>query len=244
MSVAENVFLAGHNVPAFANKRKLVEYGPPLSWRRWASTTSILRAGVDRLSVGEQHLVEVARLIAHDPRVLILDEPTAALGEQDSIRILDMVGRLSERGKSIIYVSHRLDEIFKITDRITVLRDGESQTPRTADSLNVSSLVELMLGRELENMFPERRPRGHGEPLMQVRGLWPDGLLEPVNFDIYPGEILGLAGQLGSGSGEILAAMGGALKTRSGVHWRCRDREFLPSSPKGGDRRSHRLLLR
>jgi ABC-type sugar transport system ATPase subunit len=230
MSVAENIFLAGHNVPAIANKRKLVDMARPfldevgLDYIRPAT-------GVDRLSVGEQHLVEVARLIAHDPRVLILDEPTAALGEQDSIRILDMVRRLSERGKSIIYVSHRLDEIFKITDRITVLRDGESQAPRTADSLNVNSLVELMLGRELENMFPERRPRGHGEPLMQVRDLWPDGLLEPVNFDIHPGEILGLAGQLGSGSGEILAAMGGALETRSGT-LTLSGRSFLPSSPK------------
>ncbi len=230
MSVAENIFLAGHNVPAIANKRKLVDMARPyldevgLDYINPAT-------GVDRLSVGEQHLVEVARLIAHDPRILILDEPTAALGEQDSIRILDMVSRLSERGKSIIYVSHRLDEIFKITDRITVLRDGESQPARTADSLNVHSLVELMLGRELENMFPAQHENGHAEPLMKVRELWPDGLLEPVNFDIYPGEILGLAGQLGSGSGEILAAMGGALRTRSGA-LTLSGRDFLPSSPK------------
>lgn len=172
--------------------------------------------------------------------------------EQDSIRILDMVRRLSERGKSIIYVSHRLDEIFKITDRITVLRDGESQALRTADYRNVNSLVELMLGRELDNMFPERRSRGHGEPLVQVRDLWPDGLLEPVNFDIYPGEILGLAGQLGSGSGEILAAMGGALKTRA-CTLTLSGQSFLPSSPKeaiaegiaycSGDRKLDGLFL-
>lgn len=142
-----------------------------------------------------------------------------------------MVTRLSGRGKSIIYVSHRLDEIFKITDRISVLRDGESQAPRTADTLDVNSLVELMLGRELENMFPARRPRRQAEPLMEVRDLWPDGLLEPVNFDIYPGEILGLAGQLGSGSGEILGAIGGAHKTRSGKLV-FSGRSFLPASPK------------
>ena len=170
-------------------------------------------------------------MLAHDPQVLILDEPTAALGETDSIRILDMVARLRERGKSIIYVSHRMDEIFKICDRITVLRDGESQEPRAARDLNVEKLVELMLGRELGNMFPARVAKPKGDPLMQVRDLWPDGVLEPVNFDVYPGEILGLAGQLGAGTAEILAAMAGAAKTRGGKLI-FDGREFLPKRPK------------
>lgn len=230
MSVAENIFLAGHNVPSIADKRRLVKMARPFLDEVGLDNINPAM-GVDRLSVGEQHLVEVARLIAHDPQVLILDEPTAALGESDSIRILDMVARLSKKGKSIIYVSHRLDEIFKITDRITVLRDGESQEPRTADTLDVNSLVELMLGRELEIMFPERRSKVDAEPLMKVQELWPDGLLEPVDIDIYPGEILGLAGQLGSGSGEILAAIGGAHKTRSGK-LSYSGRSFLPSTPK------------
>ncbi|MCR9135931.1 MAG: sugar ABC transporter ATP-binding protein [Alphaproteobacteria bacterium] len=230
MSVAENIFLAGHNVPTIADKRRLVKMARPFLDEVGLDTINPA-IGVDRLSVGEQHLVEVARLIAHDPQVLILDEPTAALGESDSIRILDMVSRLSKKGKSIIYVSHRLDEIFKITDRITVLRDGESQEPRTADTLDVNSLVELMLGRELDIMFPERRPKTDAEPLMRVEQLWPDGLLEPVDFEIYPGEILGLAGQLGSGSGEILAAIGGAQLTRSGK-LSYSGRSFLPSTPK------------
>jgi ABC-type sugar transport system ATPase subunit len=234
MSVAENVFLAGHNVPTFANKRTLVKMARPFLDEVGLDTIDPA-IGVDRLSVGEQHLVEVARLIAHDPKVLILDEPTAALGESDSIRILDMVKRLSARGKSIIYVSHRMDEIFKITDRITVLRDGESQEARAASTLDVNSLVELMLGRELDNMFPARTaPAAETplpKPLITVTDLWPDGLLEPVNFDIRPGEILGLAGQLGSGSGEVLAAISGARKTRSGS-LKVGEDEFLPSNPQ------------
>ncbi len=216
MSVAENVFLAGHNVHAFATKRQLAARA-----HRFLDEVGLTdidpTVRVDRLSIGEQHLVEVARLIAHDPKVLILDEPTAALGESDSIRILNMVKKLAAAGKSIIYVSHRLDEIFKITDRITVLRDGESQRPRKAAELNVNSLVELMLGRKLENMFPERAAPQKRELLLSVRDLWPDGMLEPVSFDVYAGEILGLAGQLGSGTGEILAAMAGSHKTRSGL---------------------------
>jgi ribose transport system ATP-binding protein len=230
MSIAENLFLAGEGVPAIATRRALAAKAKPFLDEVGLGHIDPLRA-TNRLSVGEQHLVEVARLLAHDPQVLILDEPTAALGETDSIRILDMVTRLRERGKSIIYVSHRMDEIFKICDRITVLRDGESQSPRAARDLNVEKLVELMLGRELGNMFPARVAKPKGEPLMQVRDLWPDGVLEPVNFDIYPGEILGLAGQLGAGTAEILAAMAGAAKTRGGTLI-FDGREFLPKRPK------------
>ena len=131
MSVAENIFLAGDGVPQIASRGPSGQEGKAVPGRGRAGPCQTRLRTTDRLSVGEQHLVEVARLIAHNPQVLILDEPTAALGETDSIRILDMVNRLKERGKSVIYVSHRMDEIFKICDRITVLRDGESQAPRS-----------------------------------------------------------------------------------------------------------------
>lgn len=230
MSVAENIFLAGDGVPTVASKGFLANKAKPFLDEVGLGHVNPLRA-TNRLSVGEQHLIEVARLLAHNPQVVILDEPTAALGETDSIRILEMVKRLRSKGKSIIYVSHRMDEIFKICDRITVLRDGESQTPRTAETLDVNKLVELMLGFELGDMFPQRNPVERDDPIMKVRDLWPDGLLEPVNFDIYPGEILGLAGQLGSGTGEILAAMAGSAKVRGGLlHFE--GREFLPTRPK------------
>lgn len=229
MSVAENIFLAGESAPIFATKKTLA-----MKASKYLDEVGLGHIDplilVERLSVGEQHLVEVARLIAHDPQILILDEPTAALGESDSIRILDMVDRLSERGKSIIYVSHRLDEIFKICKRITVLRDGESIDTVPTDELDVNGLVELMLGRELENMFPSRPNIIRKHKLIEVHDLWPDGLLKPISFDIYPGEILGLAGQLGSGSGEVLAAIAGAHKVRSGF-LKFGDLNFLPKSP-------------
>ena len=230
MSVAENIFLAGDGVPQIASRGYLARKAKPFLEEVGLGHINPLRA-TNRLSVGEQHLVEVARLIAHNPQVLILDEPTAALGETDSIRILDMVNRLKERGKSVIYVSHRMDEIFKVCDRITVLRDGESQAPRAAADMDVNSLVELMLGFELGDMYPERKPIRRNEPIMKVRDLWPDGILEPISFDVYPGEILGLAGQLGSGTSEILGAMAGSTKTRGGkLHYQ--GEEFLPTRPR------------
>ena len=235
MSVAENIFLAGDGVPQIASRKTLAKMAKPFLEEVGLGHVDPLRS-TTRLSVGEQHLVEVARLIAHNPQVLILDEPTAALGETDSIRILDMVNRLKEAGKSVIYVSHRMDEIFKICDRITVLRDGESQAPRAAADMDVNSLVEMMLGFELGDMYPARKPFSRTEPVLKVRDLWPDGIIEPISFDVYPGEILGLAGQLGSGTSEILGAMAGSTKTRGGkLHYK--GEEFLPTRPKDTIRR-------
>ena len=230
MSVAENIFLVGDTVPLFATKKSLALKAKPYLEEVGLDQVDP-SISVNRLSVGEQQLVEVASLLAHDPRVLILDEPTAALGESDSLRILEMVERLAANGKSVIYVSHRLDEIFKICHRITVLRDGISQEPRKASEFNVHSLVESMLGRELENMFPERMKLTRTEPLLEVCGLWSDATVEPFNFEVYPGEILGLAGQLGSGSGDILSAIGGASGTREG-NIRYKGRNFYRNLPR------------
>ena len=235
MSVAENIFLAGDGVPRIASKGILARKAKPFLEEVGLGHVNPMRA-TNRLSVGEQHLVEVARLIAHNPQVLILDEPTAALGETDSIRILNMVKRLKDRGKSVIYVSHRMDEIFKVSDRITVLRDGESQAPRAATDMDVNSLVELMLGFELGDMYPDRRPITRKAPILEVRDLWPDGILDPICFDVYPGEILGLAGQLGSGTSEILGAMAGSTRSRGGKLYYDGE-EFLPARPRDAIRR-------
>ena len=235
MSIAENIFLAGDGVPTVASKAQLAKKARPFLEEVGLGHINPLRA-TNRLSVGEQHLVEVARLIAHNPQILILDEPTAALGETDSIRILEMVRQLRDRGKSIIYVSHRMDEIFKICDRVTVLRDGESQAPKPAEELDINSLVEMMLGFELGDMWQQRTPIKRDEPVLRVRDLWPDGILEPVSFDVYPGEILGLAGQLGSGTSEILSAMAGSTKSRGGSLL-FEGEAFLPRRPKAAIKR-------
>ena len=230
MSVAENIFLAGAKVKKFATLRRLSEEAKPyLDAVGLTDIDPSIRTNL--LSVGEQHLVEVARLLSHDAQILILDEPTAALGEQESRRILEMVQKIANSGKSIIYISHRLDEIFTITNRIAILRDGESQGIKNTKDFNVDSLVEIMLGRELKNMFPLKPTSQKKDTVLEVKELWPDGLIEPINFSVQKGEILGLAGQLGSGAGEVLAAIAGALKTRSGSLV-LNGKEFMPSSPQ------------
>ncbi len=230
MTVAENIFLADPREPAWsslgAKARRARRYLDEVGLHDVDAHTR-----VDRLSVGEQHLVEVARLIARDAEILILDEPTAALGEAESRRILDMAITLAEAGKSIIYVSHRMDEIFEIAHRTTVLRDGHSQPAVPTDTLTVETLIEKMLGRSLENMFPERTHAATDDDIVvEIIDLWPDGLVEPVSLNIRAGEILGLAGQLGSGSGYVLAAIGGARRTRGG-NITIENKTFLPKSP-------------
>ncbi len=230
MTVAENIFLADPRDRLWSSlnskARRAREY---LDLVGLTDVDPKIR--VDRLSVGEQHLVEVARLIARDAEILILDEPTAALGEAESNRILEMAKTLAEAGRSIIYVSHRMDEIFEIGHRVTVLRDGKSQPAAPISELTVHTLIERMLGRSLENMFPERaHSEVDGDVVMEIENLWPDGIVEPVSLKVRAGEILGLAGQLGSGSGYLLAAIGGSRQTRSGkIH--IEGKAFLPNSP-------------
>ena len=229
MTVAENVFLANPSVPRWASIGRLAKAAKPhLDVVGLTDLDPTTRT--DRLSVGEQHLVEIARLIARNAQILILDEPTAALGEAESRRILARVQALAQAGKSIIYVSHRLDEIFAIADRVTVLRDGESQAAVPLAELTVDDLIERMLGRPLANMFPRRSRRTRKEAILEVKDLWADGLVKPVNLTIRAGEILGLAGQLGSGSSYLLAAMAGARRSRRGL-LKIGQKQFLPTTP-------------
>jgi ABC-type sugar transport system ATPase subunit len=232
LSVAENIFLGGDHGPTIASLNTLSKLARPFLDEVGLNDIDP-KMRVHRLSVGESHLVEVARLVAHNPQLLILDEPTAALSETDSERILNMVNRLKENGKSVIYVSHRLDEIFKIADRVTVLRDGASQATKLASELDVPNLVTLMLGRELSDMFPPKNPERQGKIAYKICDLWPDGLLSPISFSVKKGEILGLAGQLGSGAGEILASIAGAHSVRGGqIVDMSTGKSFLPKSSK------------
>lgn len=235
MTVAENIFLVGADVPRWATPRKLAGLAEPFLDEVGLSDLDPLLP-LDRLSVGEQHLVEVARLVAREPQLLILDEPTAALGETDSQRIISMVRRLAGRGKSVIYVSHRLDEIFDVTDRVVILRDGRSVAESKTSDLDVDGLVNHMLGRKLDAMYPPRAEKAEHETLLAVRDLWPDQVLEPVSLEVRKGEILGLAGQLGSGAGELIAAIAGAHPTRGG-ELEMDGRRFMPQSPAHAIRR-------
>ena len=176
------------------------------------------RAKLFALSTAYWQLTEIAKALGQDARVLIMDEPTASLESQETERLFDLVRRLKGRGISIIYISHRLDEIFRIADRVTVLRDGGVVATAPIDAVSPPELIEMIVGRHMEGAL-DWRPREVariGEPLLQVRGLNAKSGVRDVSFDVYAGEVVGLAGLMGSGRSELLRCLFGIDPAVSG----------------------------
>jgi ribose transport system ATP-binding protein len=165
---------------------------------------------VHTLSVADQQLVEIARAIAVGSRVLVLDEPTSSLGRRDVERLFALIRRLRTQGHTVVYISHFIDEVREVCDRIVVLRDGRVAGGGNA-SLGPDEIVRLMVGREVGELFP-RTPRAPGEPVLQVHALEPGS----ATFTLHRGEILGIAGLVGAGRTELLRGIFGLDAVRSG----------------------------
>ena len=172
-------------------------------------------APVRSLSGANAQMVEIARALMHDARIVILDEPTAALTEREAKRLFGIVGELTRRGVAIVYISHRLDEVFEIADRITVLRDGERiHSGRTAD-LDMARLIQMMVGRPLSKLF-HRTAHPKGEALLEVRGLGRTKTFRDISFTLRRGEIVGLSGLIGAGRSEVAQAIFGIAPATEG----------------------------
>jgi ABC-type sugar transport system ATPase subunit len=173
-------------------------------------------ARVGSLSLGERQLVEIARALQQHTDIVILDEPNSALAEHESRRLFDIVRRLREQGVTFVYVSHRLEEVFAIADRITVLRDGRYEgTQRTADT-SIPTVVDRMIGRRFEDTFPERPPTRSDAPIaLSVTGLRCGDRFGPVDVSVRSGEIVGFAGLEGAGVETLFHTLFG-LRRRSG----------------------------
>jgi inositol transport system ATP-binding protein len=218
MTVAENMFLG-----------REPGSGPFISWARMRERTSEVldRLGLDLdptmpvsdLSVGEQQMVEIARAISMESRIIIMDEPTSALTETEVDRLFRIVADLKKRGISIIYVTHRLQEVMAICDRVTVLRDGARVGGGKVGELGIDDVIRMMVGRSSTQLFA--RLGGHGAPgpvIMRISGLWRDRdptnphatLLKDVSLEVRAGEILGLAGLMGAGRTELARSIFGA----------------------------------
>jgi ribose transport system ATP-binding protein len=207
LSVAENVFLGGRGLAGPWTRGRVARRAHPYLARVGLDELDSHRL-VESLSVAERQLVEIARLLARDARILILDEPTAALSDVEIERVKQVVRALAGQGHAVIYVTHRLGEVFEIADRVTVFRNGRSQPSVAVGSLSMDQLIERILGRPLEEMFPPRSA-GFGAPVLELDALETGGIATPVDLTVRAGEIVGLGGQLGSGAGRLLRAVAG-----------------------------------
>jgi len=167
-------------------------------------------------SVGEQQMVEIARAVSEKSEVLIMDEPTAALTEREIKTLFKVMDQLRNQGVAIIYISHRMEEIFQMCDRITVLRDGKSIGTKQVKETNFEEIVKMMVGRELGERFPDRTVTP-GEVCFKVENLNVDERIKNINFEVRRGEILGVAGLMGAGRTEIMEGIFGVRKGVKGT---------------------------
>jgi ribose transport system ATP-binding protein len=207
LSVAENVFLNRLSEGVFINWKEI--HRKASMWLAKLGVELDPSARVGTLSVAFQQIVEICKAISEDSRVLILDEPTAVLAGRDAERLFAVLRSLRAEGVSIIYVSHRLEEVFQIADRITVLRDGSKVGSLRAGETEKEEIIRMMIGRNLEAMYPPQRGQP-GEELLRVDGLSQGRKVRDVSFSVRSGEILGIAGLVGSGRTEAVRAVFGA----------------------------------
>jgi rhamnose transport system ATP-binding protein len=219
LTVAENIFM-GH-----APRRKL----GPVSMLDWGSmfararelleslniTDLDVRRKVGTLTVGNRQRVEIAKALSLNARVLIMDEPTAALTEADVQRLFEIVRLLKARGVAVVYISHRLAEVFEICDQVTVLRDGHYIDSKPVSATTEADLVSMMVGRTIDNLFPKTEAP-IGQPVLEVRGLLRKPMTKGVSLTVRAGEILGLAGLVGSGRSELAQVIFGFTPAEGG----------------------------
>ncbi len=235
MTVGENIYLG----------KEPKDYGV-INWDKlYSDTNSILseyrldiepQAVVKTLGVGKMQMVEIAKALSEEAKILILDEPTSALTEAEIDTLMDILETLKSHGVTCIYISHKLEEFFRITDTITVLRDGKAVTTQPTKDLTLEQIVRYMVGREMKERFPKgnRKP---GEVIFEVEGLQAEHpnkagqkLLDGVSFNLRRGEILGVAGLMGSGRTELVMTLFGEYGRITGGKIKLDNREVQPKS--------------
>lgn len=207
LTVGENIFIG----------RQPTRNGV-IDWKKMADDARLILAKVGleidpnkritQLSVAESQMVEIAKCLSMDSKVIIMDEPTAALTDEEIRCLFTIINNLKTQGISIVYISHRLEEIFKICDRATILRDGKYICTTRIENTNCDELISLMIGRELSNLYPARAVKS-GEVILTVQGMSYRNVFKDVGLSLHTGEILGIAGLIGSGNIQLAKAIAG-----------------------------------
>ncbi len=170
---------------------------------------------MSNLSVGQQQMIEICKALMVDAKVIIMDEPTAALTQSETLVLFDVIRSLKKAGVSMVYISHRMEEIFELCDRISVLRDGTYIGTKNIPETNMNEIVKMMIGREIGERYPARNCK-IGKTVLEVKGLTKKGVFQNVSFEVKAGEVLGVSGLMGAGRTEIMQAVFGNLPYESG----------------------------
>lgn len=216
LTAGENIFLGREprKLPGVIDQKALFASAQKILNRLGLSISA--RTQVSELGVAEQQMVEVAKALSLNARVLIMDEPTSALTEQEITELFKTIGRLKAKGVSIIYISHRMDELFAIGDRVTVFRDGLYIGTESIAEVDRGKLIRMMVGRSLEDQYPKQKIEA-GEELLRVEGLTRSGVLQDISLSLRRGEVLGISGLMGSGRTALARALFGVDKYDSGT---------------------------
>jgi len=251
MSVAENIFLGREprHAVGVLNLKALHQGAAALLNRLGIALDTNLP--VSELTVAQRQLVEIAKALSQKADLIVMDEPSAILAGSELDQLFGIIESLVEQGVTIIYISHRLDEVFRIADEVTVLKDGELVDTRPIDQLDRQTLVRLMVGRPLDEIFP-RTEHEQGELVLVAEDVSTDTILEGASLELYKGEILGIAGMVGSGRTELARALFGADPLTSGTITLAGDKGASWSNPAQAiesglvlvpeDRKSHGLF--
>ncbi len=216
LSVAENIFLGREPTTRFGLKDSQKIY------REAAEMITALGLNIDvhrpigSLTIAEQQMVEIVKAISFNVKILVMDEPTSSLSDAEVSKLFEIIARLKKQKVSIIYISHRMEELFKISDRVTVIRDGSYIGTKITSETNADELVSMMVGRSLSNFYV-RTPSQQKEEVLSVHGLNKKGVFSGVDFTVHKGEILGFSGLVGAGRSEIMSAVFGAEPCDSGT---------------------------
>ena len=215
LTVAENIFLGRESaiLPGLINRDEMRTKAGAIMSELGVNINP--DSAVTSLGVAEQQMVEVAKALSMDARILIMDEPTSALTEKEISDLFTMIRRLKEKSVSIIYISHRMEELFEIGDRVTVLRDGRIIGTRNISDVTTPDLIRMMVDRELTDQYPRQKTEKGSEKL-QLEDISTGALLRNISFRLYAGEILGVAGLLGSGRTELARAIFGLDRISAG----------------------------
>jgi rhamnose transport system ATP-binding protein len=219
LDIAENIFMGRHPVRPFTRR---------VAWRQvYEQAAQPLRAlGVDLdprarvrgLTVAQLQMVEIAKALSFSAQVLIMDEPTSALTLNEVADLFRIARQLRDAGTAIVFISHRLDEVFELADRVTVLRDGHYVGTHDVSEVADDELIRMMVGRTLDDLFPKMNVE-RGEAVLRVEGLTKDRLFEDVSFELHQGEILGVAGLVGAGRTDVARAIFGVAPADRGTIW-------------------------